>query len=69
MTSNDLIPPEQAAEYLCVSVVPRRKWRWEGKGPKFLKLGRKVVYREQDIHDWIDGRVRNSTSDQGEVLR
>lgn len=68
MTSN-LITPSQAAEYLCVSVVTLRKWRWEGKGPKFLKLGRKVVYRETDIHDWLNEQVRHSTSDQGEVLR
>ena len=25
------------------------QWRWQGKGPKFLKIGGKVVYRLQDI--------------------
>ena len=25
------------------------QWRWLGKGPKFLKLGGRVVYREEDV--------------------
>ncbi len=25
------------------------QWRWQGKGPRFLKIGGKVVYRLQDI--------------------
>jgi hypothetical protein len=32
-------------------VSPRtlEQWRWQGKGPKFLKLGGRVVYREEDV--------------------
>ena len=25
------------------------QWRWQGKGPKFLKIGGRVVYRLEDI--------------------
>ena len=25
------------------------QWRWQGKGPKFLKIGGRVIYRMSDI--------------------
>ncbi|MDF1854204.1 helix-turn-helix domain-containing protein [Shimia litoralis] len=25
------------------------RWRWEGKGPAFMKIGGRVVYRLEDI--------------------
>ncbi len=31
-----------------------RFWRHVGKGPKSLKLGRRVVYRTADVEEWID---------------
>lgn len=63
---NKLITPLKVAELLSVSALTLRKWRWEGKGPKFIKAGRKVLYREQDIENWVTGQTRRSTSDTGE---
>jgi excisionase family DNA binding protein len=37
-------------------------WRVYGKGPQFVKFGRAVRYRKADILAWIDGQVRQSTS-------
>ncbi len=39
-----------------------RKWRWEGKGPKFVKLGARVAYRLEDIEAYTGSRVCSSTS-------
>ena len=39
--------------------------RWDGSGPKFVKIGRKVLYRGSDLNDWLDSRTRTSTSDKG----
>ena len=39
--------------------------RWSGTGPKFVKLGRKVVYRGSDLLEWMDSQTRTSTSDRG----
>ena len=25
------------------------QWRWQGRGPRYLKIGGRVVYRQQDI--------------------
>ncbi len=35
-----------------------RYWRHVGIGPKSFKLGRRVVYREQDVREWIDQQAR-----------
>ena len=55
---------EAAAEYLALSASTLNKWRIRGEGPRFLKLGRAVVYRLQDLDDWLGQNVRNSTSHQ-----
>ena len=31
-----------------------RQWRAERRGPRFIKIGRSVRYREVDIEVWID---------------
>ena len=25
------------------------QWRWQGRGPKFLKVGARVIYRLEDV--------------------
>lgn len=40
-------------------------WRCLGKGPRFVKSGSRVVYRLQDINDYLDSRTRKSTADPG----
>lgn len=62
---NTLITTNQAANMLCLSEMTLRKWRWEGKGPRFIKLGRKVAYRQEDLYDWVESQSRMSTSDTG----
>ena len=39
-----------------------QRWRLEGAGPKFLKLGRMVRYRKSDLDSWSDAQLRASTS-------
>lgn len=44
------------------SVSPRtlERWRWEGRGPQYLKLGGRVVYRLCDIEAYETDRQRNA---------
>lgn len=62
---NLLITSIKAAELLCISEKTLRKWRWEGKGPKFVKIGSRVTYRVHDLQEWIKDQIRTSTSDDG----
>ena len=38
--------------------------RWEGGGPKFLKLGRLVRYRKADVVAWINRRQPVSSTSE-----
>ncbi len=40
-------------------------WRCKGTGPRFVKLGARVVYRLSDIKEYLDRRTRTSTADPG----
>jgi len=52
----------EAAAFLRVSPVTLGRWRIQGRGPRFRKFGRRVVYAQVDLIAWADGQVRSSTS-------
>lgn len=60
-----LINTDKVSEILCISPKTLRKWRWEGKGPRFIKTGHKVAYHPNDINTYIQQQGRKSTSDTG----
>ena len=37
------------------------RWRWTGEGPRFVKLGGRVVYRLSDIEEYEQAMIRTST--------
>jgi hypothetical protein len=37
-------------------------WRWLGEGPRYLKIGGRVVYRLEDVEAWEAARLRASTA-------
>jgi predicted DNA-binding transcriptional regulator AlpA len=53
---------EEAAAKTGLSVSILNKWRVAGRGPKFTKLGRRVLYRDEDLEDFINAGIRSSTS-------
>jgi hypothetical protein len=38
------------------------RWRWIGAGPRFLKLGGRVVYRLEDVEAYEAEQLRDSTA-------
>ena len=52
---------KQAAEYLGLKNTTLEAWRHRGCGPKFVKVGRLVKYRQHDLDQWIESRVRENT--------
>ena len=53
---------EQLAQRWGISTSTLERWRWSGEGPRFLKLGGRVVYRLEDIEAFEAEKLRNSTS-------
>ncbi len=37
------------------------RWRWSGQGPRFLKIGGRVIYRLADIEAYETAQLRSST--------
>jgi hypothetical protein len=54
---------DEAAGYLKLSPRTLEKFRVIGGGPRFRKLGRRVVYGVKDLECWLDARACESTSD------
>lgn len=54
----------EASQVLKISVRTLERMRVDGTGPQFCKAGRRVLYRFEDVKDWVDQSVRRSTSDQ-----
>lgn len=54
---------EKAAEYLGLRDTTLEAWRCRGGGPVFLKLGKAVRYRKEDLDKFLDARARTSTSE------
>jgi excisionase family DNA binding protein len=57
MTDHDLLTPDEAADYLRLSVRQLQQWRYIGSGPRYTKAGRAVRYRRADLDAWLDASV------------
>ena len=40
-----------------------QRWRQQGVGPAFVRLGTLIRYRECDLEEFIEGRMAISTAD------
>jgi predicted DNA-binding transcriptional regulator AlpA len=61
--SNPTLTPDAAAEFLGLASSTLAKMRLSGNGPVYCKLGRRVVYRMEDLEAWLESRVVRNTSD------
>ena len=57
----DKLTQEQLARRWQVSPRTLEQWRWLGKGPRFLKIGARVLYREEDIEEYEAWRLCRNT--------
>jgi predicted DNA-binding transcriptional regulator AlpA len=61
---NKRLRPRRASEYLGLSESTLNKWRCTGTGPRYSKLGGKiVVYDVDDLDRFAAARQRQSTSE------
>ncbi|WP_223496758.1 helix-turn-helix transcriptional regulator [Stenotrophomonas indicatrix] len=52
---------EEAAKYLGMGVSTLDKMRVQGRGPRYLKVGNRVFYRESDLAAFLDAAVVETT--------
>ncbi|MCU7933225.1 MAG: helix-turn-helix domain-containing protein [Candidatus Thiodiazotropha sp. (ex Codakia rugifera)] len=66
--NNSLLNTTEAAKLLGVSKAFLERDRWAGARVPFIKIGSRAVrYRLDDLNDFIESRIRCSTSDAGGV--
>jgi len=58
----EMLSQNQLADRWKISPSTLEQWRWLGKGPKFLKIGARVLYRSVDINDYEQGQVCQNTA-------
>jgi len=61
---NPLLSQRDAARLLSLSTRTLERMRVSGLGPRFIKLGNSVRYRETDLEQWIASRSVASTSEK-----
>ena len=54
---SQMVNTGEAASHLGLQKSTLDKWRSEGCGPPFVRVGRLVMYRPEDLNDWIESQV------------
>jgi excisionase family DNA binding protein len=54
---NALLSPQQLADYLGIPLATVYRWRYEGTGPRGIKVGKHVRYRQQEVEAWLETRT------------
>ncbi|MEE9454642.1 MAG: helix-turn-helix domain-containing protein [Paracoccaceae bacterium] len=62
-SSEPFLTTKEAARFLVLKTNTLEKMRVYGGGPIYRKHGRYVRYHIDDLNDWSNQRIKNSTSD------
>jgi hypothetical protein len=53
---------KQLADRWLMSPRTLEQWRWQGKGPQYLKIGARVVYRLEDVEAFESENLHLNTT-------
>ena len=62
MFEQHFITPYLLAKRWSMTAATLSQWRWNGKGPLFLKIGGKVLYRLTDVEHFESQNRRQNTA-------
>lgn len=54
---------EETGRHIGTAVQTLARWRCEGGGPPFFRVGRKIMYGLKDLTAWMNARRVSSTSE------
>lgn len=59
-----LMTQRQTADYLGKVERTLERWRRDGVGPRYLRVGRTIRYRRADVDAWLNGREYQSQAEE-----
>jgi predicted site-specific integrase-resolvase len=65
MPNTPFLSQKHLSQALSISERTLERWRLEGSGPIFIKAGRRVLYRWEDVERWLAQGAHQSTSEAG----
>jgi len=57
MSSTELLTPDELSSELGVAKRTLDQWRCYGRGPAFVRVGKRIRYRRQDLDAWLAEQV------------
>ena len=66
--SEIFLTSDQLAKRWVIRTETLSQWRWNGRGPQYLKIGRRVLYRLEDVLSFEDNKRRQNTSMKSDQL-
>ena len=62
-TTPRYLSTKEAADYIGLSDCTLNRMRVTGEGPRYAKLGRRVVYAPADLDAWVEENKRTFTGE------
>lgn len=69
MHTFELLSEQAVSKSLGLTRKALQNMRWRGGGPRYVKLGRRVLYDPADLEAWIQQNKRSDTSASSSVSR
>ena len=69
MNTDTFLTQDEAAKLLRISPRTLERYRVAGSGPRFVKAGRRVLYRHADLETWTEANTFASTSEVDRARR
>jgi predicted DNA-binding transcriptional regulator AlpA len=61
--NDNLIQSKDLALMLDISPKTLERWRYQGTGPQYKKIGRRVYYALSDLEDYLEKQTFQSTAE------
>jgi hypothetical protein len=56
------LTPEEVSAMWSLSTSTLSQWRWNGRGPKFIKIGKTIRYRAADLKIFENACIKKDTT-------
>lgn len=64
MPESPLATPDEVAKFLRTTTAKLANDRYRGLGPKFVKHGRRVLYRWDEVLEWVNANMIQRTDER-----